>query len=93
MGMGLIFTATDPLHLKVLEQWLAELSGQSPSEVGLPGPNSESHEEQSNNDAHGLVLGELVIELMRTGILSEAKGRAILQKLSSSALILHKTVA
>jgi hypothetical protein len=85
MGMGLKFIKTDPAHCELLEQWLAEVSGTPVSEMNMPAIEHESSGTPGNN-VQEVALGELIAELMRLGILSETKGRAILRKLSGSAI-------
>ena len=85
MGMGLMFTSIDPEHLPVLQKWLAELSGEAHPEpaaakqekkpAGKANGNSAPHREQN------YVLNELIIALMRKHVLSDAEGKALLQKL------------
>jgi hypothetical protein len=83
MGMSLIFTETEPGQLEILEGWIRVLSGEFPShEPELPEIKSQRPVEASPNTAQLDALNELVIELMRTGVLSDLKGRAILQKTS-----------
>jgi hypothetical protein len=83
MGMGLLFTETEPQQLEVLEIWIRELSGELlPGEPDLPEITSQQPAESGSNIAQSYALNELIIELMRTGVLSELKGKAILQKLS-----------
>jgi diguanylate cyclase (GGDEF)-like protein/PAS domain S-box-containing protein len=36
MGMGLMFTSAEPEHLRMLDEWIAELSGDSRAEAGTP---------------------------------------------------------
>ena len=84
MGMGLMFTSVEPEQLPVLERWLAELSGEARPEpaaakqeklVGKGTASSAPHREEN------YVLNELIIALMRKHVLSDAEGKALLQKL------------
>ena len=36
MGMGLMFTSAEPGHLRLLEEWIAELSGNTGEEASTP---------------------------------------------------------
>jgi PilZ domain len=36
MGMGLMFTSAEPEHLRMLDEWIAELSGDSRAEASTP---------------------------------------------------------
>jgi hypothetical protein len=81
MGMGLLFTEIEPEQLEILEIWIRELSGELlPREPDLPEINSQEPAESGSNIAQLHALNELILELMRTGVLSELKGKAILQK-------------
>jgi hypothetical protein len=81
MGMGLIFMETEPEQLEILKVWIRELSGELlPCEPELPEIKSEQRAEPGSNMALLDALNELITELMRTGVLSEPKGIAILQK-------------
>jgi hypothetical protein len=84
MGMGLMFTAVEPEQLPVLERWLAELSGEA-----HPDPVVAKQEKLAEKTAvssapqreQNYVLNELIIALMRKHVLSDAEGKALLQKL------------
>jgi PilZ domain len=81
MGMGLRFEATEPQQLVSLRKWVSELSGESSTEAAT---------EEKENSAGGVpardaVLNELIIELMRKGVVAEGKGRGMLQRLASAA--------
>jgi hypothetical protein len=81
--MGLVFTNTEPRQLEILEIWIRELSGELlPSEPDLPEIDTQQSGESDPNIAQLYALNELILELMRTGVLSELKGKAILQKTS-----------
>jgi hypothetical protein len=81
MGMGLIFTAVEPVQLSILYKWLAELSGeQAPAEatqeiVENQGSVSSVHEVRD-------VLSEIIVMLVQKQILTDTDGKAMLQKLS-----------
>ena len=80
MGMSLLFTGTQPGQFEVLEGWIRELSGETVSrEPELPEIKTHGSAEADSDSAQD-ALNELIIELMRTGVLSDLKGRAILQK-------------
>jgi hypothetical protein len=81
MGMSLLFVGTEPGQLEVLEAWVRELSGETPPcEPELPEIKAQQSMEPGSNSAQLGALNELILELMRTGVLSDLKGRAILQK-------------
>lgn len=82
MGMGLKFAALDPEQVLMLEKWLCELSGTSSpddesSKEDSPGPVTENSRNESS-----YVLNEIIIALMRKGILTNGEGKAMLRKLA-----------
>jgi hypothetical protein len=82
MGMSLTFTDTGPEQSQTLQSWISELSGELlPSEPDLPEIKSQQLGTTSAG-THQEALTELILELMRTGVVSEIKGRAILRTLS-----------
>jgi hypothetical protein len=87
MGMGLSFVNAEPEQLWTLEKWIGELGGGFPSEVETPaeetaaGATPEDRGEGGSGKEAYYVLTELVIELMRLGVLSEAKGKEMLGNL------------
>ena len=81
MGMGVAFTSAEKDQFRVYQKWIDELSGNSST-----GLNVLEKEQQSGGDAdpHGeqtYVLNELIIALMRKGVLTEVEGKAMLSKL------------
>jgi hypothetical protein len=83
MGMSLVFTETEPQQVETLKGWIRVLSGEIlPCEPELPGIKSEQPAELGSNIAVLNGLNELIIELMQMGVLSDLKGKAILQKIS-----------
>jgi hypothetical protein len=81
MGMGLIFTKIDDERLPVLEQWLAELRGESrPAADALEQDVADPIEESAEGEER-YVLNELIIALMRKKVLTDAEGKAMLKKL------------
>lgn len=83
MGMGLMFTKIEPDRLQVLQEWLRELSGESPSAPSEMSEQSEQnhHTGNANSNEQQYVLNELIIALMRKQILSDAEGKAMRKKL------------
>jgi hypothetical protein len=84
MGMGLEFTVIDPKQMGVLDKWLAELSGSAPMDLSSP----EDRHVAPANVGHGAapkepgyVLNELIVSLMRKGMLTEEEGKTILLRL------------
>ena len=82
MGMGVKFTDTDPEQFWTVEKWLAELSGELLLQPELPQTSDQPCAQRGSGNEEFLVLNELVIELMRQGVLSNAKCKAMLQKLN-----------
>lgn len=92
MGMGLAFIAADPEQVKIFQRWIAELSGQLPpvmaadeeSEASAPTAyaSAESAPAKSVGDEPQYVLSELIIALMRKGVLDKEDGNAMLRKLN-----------
>src|SRR5262249_25703230 len=82
MGMGLEFTHVEPERLRVLEEWLRELSGESPralkaledDEIAAPSAANTGNEQRN-------VLNELIVMLIRKQVLTDAEGKALLKKL------------
>jgi hypothetical protein len=91
MGMGLKFTAVEPQQMGVLESWLAELSGTAPFEPCPPAPLEGANGTAPHHNAApangrppcepGYVLNELILALMRKGMLTEAEGKTMLLRL------------
>lgn len=87
MGMGLSFIASEPQQSQLFQRWVTELSAES----ALPVANepaftaSETAKEASHGETAGddrfYVLNELVIALMRKGVLSEGDCKEMLRKL------------
>jgi len=82
MGMGLAFTKIDPERLLVLEEWLRELSGESPRALKaleddelLPSPAAASGGNEQRN-----VLNELIVTLIRKQVLTDAEGKTLLRR-------------
>jgi PilZ domain len=81
MGMGLRFESTEPQQLVSLRKWVSELSGESSTETAP----EEKEKSAGGVPARDAVLNELIIELMRKGVVAEGKGRGMLQRLASAA--------
>jgi hypothetical protein len=87
MGMGLLFTLIEPEQGWILEKWLAELRGEpSAAAKSAEEPRDSliaepSEATRSSNSEQAYVLNELIIALMRKRVLTDAEGKALLQKL------------
>jgi len=76
MGMGLAFIAADSEQVKVFQGWIQGLSGEQPV---LAEP--EESPASATNEPR-VVLSELIIALMRKGVLDKEDGNAMLRKLN-----------
>jgi hypothetical protein len=81
MGMGVAFTSAEKDQFRIFQKWINQLSGNLSTEPNLlkeeqhSGANADSLEEQY------YVLNELVIALMRKGVLTEVEGKTMLKRL------------
>ena len=80
MGMGLKFTTVEPEQVDMLEKWIIELSGASPKYEMSKEDDLDSVTQLPGSSAF-YVVNEIVVALMRKGILSDQEGKAMLQKL------------
>jgi hypothetical protein len=82
MGMGLMFTALLPEKSGVIDRWIGEVTGAilEDSDAGFAPEQSEAGASELR-DERQFVLNELVISLMRKGVLPESEGKAMLKKL------------
>jgi hypothetical protein len=83
MGMGLMFTALLPEKSGVIDRWIGEVTGEilEDSEAGFD-PSEQSEADATKlKDEQQFVLNDLVITLMRKGILAESEGKEMLKKL------------
>jgi len=81
MGMGVRFTALDPEQILLLEKWLGELSGALPFDEEASDDGAHGHASHANGNETSYVLNEVIIALMRKGVLSDGEGKTMLQKL------------
>ena len=88
MGMGMVFHFVAPEQLWVLHEWLGDATGDVLlPEISLPSaeeeiPDALSPAADKMKDVHCDALGQLISELTSRGLISEEKGKAILQTLS-----------
>lgn len=86
LGMGLKFIDATREHKSVIDKWIAELGGEA-----APEPSATTQPAEQTVAANALesdprgVLNELIVELMRSGALSDEKGKAMQQRLLSRA--------
>jgi hypothetical protein len=83
LGMGLMFTSADSEQLWTLQRWITELGRTSvpEPEARVPVPEVGSAPEKNAKNEQYYVLNELIILLMRKGVLTDAEGKAMLEKL------------
>jgi PilZ domain len=83
LGMGLMFTSVDPEQLRTLQRWITELGRTSVSEpeVHAPEPEVGSATQKNTKNIQYYVLTELIISLMSKGVLTDAEGKSMLEKL------------
>jgi len=84
MGMGLAFADAEPDQQAILDHWIAELSGEP---VAKPEPSSTNSEvspsagSKVSENQSLYVVNELILLLLQKGVLTEAEGKSLLQKL------------
>lgn len=84
MGMGVSFTKAEPDQQLVLDRWIGELSGEP---LASPAPAANAAAAQRENGTKGsdvpplYVMNELILLLLQKGVLTEAEGKSLLQKL------------
>jgi hypothetical protein len=82
MGMGLKFTIVAPEQTELLDKWIGELSGASPKYQMPEEDDLESVAQTPGKDLF-YVVNEIVVALMRKGILSDQQGKIMLKKLAN----------
>lgn len=78
MGMGLVFTTSESEQLRVLDVWLAELSGEAGS---ADSPPLRFDVTQSTEQVSDRVLVDMILLLIHKAVITEPEGKAMLQKL------------
>ncbi len=81
MGMGVAFVSAMPRQLRIFQNWLNELTGKS--SAGTEEPEKSEALGAAAESTKGLyfVLHELLLALIKKGVLGEAEGKALLQRL------------
>jgi hypothetical protein len=87
MGMGLLFTTTEPDQLRALGYWLSELRGekvieQPPAPITAAPQVVPSKAANGNDQELRQIVGELVALLNGKSILDDSEGMALLRELS-----------
>ena len=80
VGMGLGFTAVGPEQLSILEKWFAELRGELQPELPLADEEQPPYRATANIEEH-YVLEELLVLMMRNGLLTDEEGEPMLHRL------------
>ena len=81
MGMGISFTSAEKDQFRIYQKWINQISGISSPEpdelekVAQTGSANDLRQERYS------VLNDLLIALIRKGVLAEAEGNAMLKKL------------
>jgi hypothetical protein len=81
MGMGVAFTSAEKDQFRVYQKWIDELSGNASTQLNVL---EEERQSGGNIDSQGeqaYILNEIVIALMRKGVLTEVEGKAMLKRL------------
>jgi hypothetical protein len=84
MGMGVKFMDATPEHMGVLESWIGELSGEAPLQLSASERSEPACGAKGSGHDQSYVLSTLVLELVRTGVLSQEKGKTMLNQLLGS---------
>ena len=81
MGMGVRFLDVEPQQMEVLGKWISQLSGDlAPAFAGFDEVPEASGEVPLKEEFH-YTLNELIVALMRKGILGEVQGKEMLRRL------------
>ena len=83
MGMGVAFTSAEKDQFRVYQKWIDELSGNSSTKLNVLEEDRQSGGNIDSQGEQAYVLNEIVIALMRKGVLTEVEGKAMLKRLHS----------
>ena len=81
MGMGIAFEAVDPVSRTVVERWFAEVRGEASPEAHTLEQRESPCDRSSLKDMHHYAIEELLVLLMRKGVLTEEEGEPLLRRL------------
>ena len=81
MGMGMAFTNVAPDQQVILDEWIAELSGEPIAKPESDSDAKGSQAKPSGGDNSFFVMNELIMLLLQKGVLSDSEGKSLLQKL------------
>src|ERR1700687_1199177 len=82
MGMGLLFTTSDPDQLLLLGTWLAELDQGKQRDTVAPALQLQADTAKPPDHELRNIFTELVTLLSRKNIMNDSEGMALLRKLS-----------
>jgi len=89
MGMGMMFTTTEPDQVRVLEAWLSEPSGGTPLKpepdplpLDVPMPAAPAETAASTDQELRDIVRERIVLLNRKTIVGDAEAMAMMRKLS-----------
>jgi PilZ domain len=83
VGMGVAFTSAEKDQFQIYQKWINQLSGNLSPDLDLPEekPQRSDNADLNLNEGQYYVLNELVLALMRKGVLTDAEGKAMLNRL------------
>lgn len=81
VGMGLSFSSVEQDQFLLLEKWYAELRGERVHEPHSLEQDESAHRGLAEKDDLRYALEDLLVQLMRKGVLNEEEGEPILRRL------------
>ena len=81
MGMGLLFTSMQPEQFSRLENWFAEVHGDTQTAPYELESNEESTAGESPKHSERYILEEILLLMIRKGLINDDEGQPILKKL------------
>jgi hypothetical protein len=80
MGMGVAFTSAEKTQCRIYQKWIDQLSGNLSPELDVLEQKQQSGDDRLKEEQY-YVLDEVIIALMRKGVLTEVEGKAMLKRL------------
>jgi hypothetical protein len=80
MGMGLQFTEIEPPQTPLLDSWIAKLNGSGEADIACDDLDTSLAPSHKSRD-QDYVLGELILTLIRKGVLPADEGKSLLARL------------
>ena len=81
MGMGVAFTSAEKDQFGVYQKWLNQLTGNLSPEPHVLEDEQINSVSANSREEQTYILNDLVIALMRKGVLTEVEGKAMLKRL------------